>query len=318
MAAGLKTTLRAILPWPVLTRCEAFYAARFGEIELDLVKHLCRPDQDAIDVGANAGVYVHRMRRYARRVYAFEPVPWLCPTLAKKFGRGVVVDGVALSSDSGTARLYIPVVHGKTITGLASLTPTHPPGESGYAEITVETRPLDEVYAGDVGFMKIDVEGHEESVLEGARRTIARSRPRVLVEAEERHSPGSIRRVRAFFRALGYRGYFVFRHRLQPIERFDPAEMQNERDIDGFACGQSRRRFDRYVNNFLFLPPHEPSATLHRLETALEKPAPLEAASRLWCRWMSMATPAAGEEDVASPSNAETRRSGDQETSPSA
>lgn len=280
----MKNLSRAVLPWPVLARCEAFYVTKFGEVELCMVRHLCRPDQDSIDVGANFGAYLHSMKRHSRRVYAFEPVPWLGPLLVKKFGRKIVVKTVALSRNAGTARLYVPIVQGEVVTGLSSLSPVLPVREMRYCEIPVETKPLDEVYAGDVGFIKIDVEGHEESVLQGARRTIARCRPRVLVEAEERYAPGSLCRISTFFRSLGYRGYFVFHRHLEPIERFDPRTMQRSEDIAGYTLGVPRRRFDRYINNFLFLPPREPHATLDRLEAALETPRPLAAASTFWPR----------------------------------
>lgn len=264
-----KGLLRAILPWPALAWCEALYFTQFGEIELRLVKHLCRPGQDSIDVGANIGTYLHAMKRHSRHVYAFEPVPWLAPLLAKKFGRRIVVANVALSGEAKTAPLHIPLVDGEPVTGLSTLSPELAATEAPYREILVETQPLDQIYGGDVGFIKIDVEGHEDRVLDGARQTIARCQPRVLVEAEERHAPGSVGRVHAFFRRLGYRGYFVFRRRLRPIEGFDPTTMQRPEDIADYTLGASRSRFERYVNNFLFLPPEEPDTTLTQLEAAL-------------------------------------------------
>jgi FkbM family methyltransferase len=269
---------RMLLPWRALAWCEGMYFARFGEIELRMVRHLCRPDQDSIDVGANVGTYLHTMKRHSRRVYAFEPVPWLAQSLAKKFGQKVVVENVALSREASKTLLHIPVIDGATVTGLSTLS-DELVAEAPSRDIPVETRPLDEVYAGTVGFIKIDVEGHEHSVLQGAQRTIARCQPRVLVEAEERHGAGAVRDVQAFFGQLGYNGYFVFQRRLAPIERFDPARMQRTEDIAGYAFGEPRARFERYVNNFLFLPREEPGATLTQLEAALTKQP---ASFRLW------------------------------------
>ena len=40
----------------------------------------------------------------------------------------------------------------------------------------------------NVGFIKIDVEGHEHAVLEGATKTIKRNMPNLLVEMEEKHN----------------------------------------------------------------------------------------------------------------------------------
>ncbi|WIM09227.1 FkbM family methyltransferase [Enhydrobacter sp.] len=274
-----KVWLRAVLPWPMVAWCEAFYFARFGEVELRLVGPLCRPDRDSIDVGANVGTYLHAMRRHSRRVYAFEPVPWLARMLARKFGPKIVVREVALSREARTAALHIPVVDGAPVTGLSTLSDELAAQEAPCRDIAVETRPLDEIYEGDVGFIKIDVEGHEDSVLQGAQRTIDRCRPRVLVEAEERHGAGAVQRVQAFFGRRAYRGYFVFQHCLAPIERFDPRRMQRSEDIAGYAPGLPRARFDRYVNNFIFLPAEEPATTLAELQVALDAhgAAPAEA-----------------------------------------
>jgi len=271
----LNASLRAVLPWPAVAWCERLYFAQFGEIELRMVKHLCRPDQDSIDVGANVGTYLHAMKRHSRRVYAFEPVPWLARLLAKKFRRKIVVENVALSREARRAVLHIPVIDGQLVTGLSTLADDLPDTETPCRDIPVETRPLDEVYDGNVGFIKIDVEGHEHSVLQGAQQTIARCRPRVLVEAEERHGRGSVRRIQAFFGRLGYRGYFVFHRQLAPIECFDPEKMQRSEDIADYTLGVPRTRFERYINNFLFLPAEEPGTTLRRLEAALARPAGL-------------------------------------------
>jgi FkbM family methyltransferase len=270
-----KAWLNIVLPWPMVAWCERIYFAQFGEIELCMVKHLCRPDQDSIDVGANVGTYLHAMKRHSDRVYAFEPVPWLAQLLPKKFGRKVVVENVALSDETSRALLHIPVVDGTPVTGLSTLSNDLAAKTALYRDIPVETRPLDEVYSGNVGFIKIDVEGHEHSVLRGARRTIERCQPRVLIEAEERHAPGSVRRIQAFFRRFGYRGYFVFHHRLAPIECFDPDRMQRSEDIAEYTLGVPRARFERYINNFLFLPREEPGTTLAQLEAALTKRAGL-------------------------------------------
>lgn len=269
-----KQALRALCPQPLLNWREARYYGRYGEVELHLVDCLCRPGADALDVGANDGSYIHYLRRHVPRIVAFEPMPKLVEALREKFPRGVKVEPVALSDRKGRVELGMPVVDGVAIEGCCTVSDQALATYPDHVGIEVPMDRLDNVYRGDAGFIKIDVEGHEHSVLQGARGTIERCRPRVLVEAEERHAPGSVGRVQAFFRRLGYRGYFVFQRRLAPIESFDPRRMQRSEDIDGYTLGLPRARFERYVNNFLFLPAEEPVATLAHLQAALHTRTP--------------------------------------------
>jgi FkbM family methyltransferase len=78
-------------------------------------------------------------------------------------------------------------------------------------EIEVPIEPLDALCAA-LGFvpdlMKIDVEGYELAVLEGARETLARHRPRIFLELHPdrlRELGGSVAEVVALLSGLGYR-----------------------------------------------------------------------------------------------------------------
>ena len=57
--------------------------------------------------------------------------------------------------------------------------------------------------------MKIDVEGHELNVLNGAVELLERCQPVFLVEAEDRHRAEATRLVFEFFRSKSYRGFFL-------------------------------------------------------------------------------------------------------------
>jgi hypothetical protein len=95
--------------------------------------------------------------------------------------------------------------------------------DPAHRTVEVPMNRLDSIYAGDAGFIKIDVEGHQQAVLDGAVATIQRCRPRMLVEVEERLSPGGLARAKAYFEELGYCGYYVHHGRLNPIDQFSAA-----------------------------------------------------------------------------------------------
>jgi len=205
--------------------------SRYGEVELHLIEFLCRRDADAIDVGANDGSYVHYMRRHVRHVVAYEPMPSLAKALRQKFPRGVTVRPIALSDTIGSIELRMPVVDGVVVGGCSTVSSDASATYPAYEGIDVPMERLDNAYSGNVGFIKIDVEGHEQAVLDGAVETIKRCQPRLLVEVDDRLSRGGLGRARAYFDRLGYRGLFVHRGQLKPVERFSIPTMQDPANL---------------------------------------------------------------------------------------
>ena len=224
------------------------------EAELPLVPQLCDPRKTSIDIGAAAGIYTVHMLKVSRDVIAFEPRPSQAAELSRMFeslGAPVRVESVALSNRAGVSqmRMLIKDRGRSTIEAANSLD-----DEDGSAEVqvAVQVRKLDDFGLVEIGFIKIDVEGHELAVLEGARDTILRSLPIILVESEERHRKGAVADITTFLRQLGYSGFFLLDGTLCPLDRFDPALHQDARNIGGWKQGWERR--GTYVNNFLFVP----------------------------------------------------------------
>src|SRR5258708_3234751 len=267
-----KETLRTLCPQALLNWREARYYGRYGEVELHLLQFMCDPERDAIDVGANDGSYIHYMKKYARRVHAYEPIPWLAEELSRKFRhdigtRKVFIHNMALSQSPGATVLRIPIVDGVMVHGCSSLAPAAVTKYPTVKEVPVRLVRLDDVYPGDVGFIKIDVEGHEEAALDGMRQTMVRCQPRMQGEADASIAPGAIRRIAEFFPGLDSTGYFAFQRRLMPIDQFDKQRMQNPANFpDLKAPLEQRQRFGTYVYNFLFFPSSEPPETLRRIQ----------------------------------------------------
>src|SRR4051812_29559256 len=121
LVAAAKQMARSLLPRFVLNWREAQYFLVHGEIEMHLLQFLCRSEQDAIDVGANFGGYVHLMRRHAGRVLAYEPIPEFVRLLREKFPGDVVVSPIALSDRVGVAELHLPMVDGLELNGCSTI-----------------------------------------------------------------------------------------------------------------------------------------------------------------------------------------------------
>lgn len=152
-----------------------------AEPELALLRDLVRPGCTAIDVGANRGFYSYALSAIAGRVEAFEPNPALVGFTRAKARRKTRVHAVALSNREGTAPFYIPHAHtGGHAHLLGNLGNVHRTPDLAQIDVPVAT--LDSFGFDNVGFIKIDVEGSELEVMEGATRTIGRDRPNLIVE----------------------------------------------------------------------------------------------------------------------------------------
>ena len=264
--------IRSVCPQSVLNWREAQFWGKYGEVELHFLNLLCDPRRDSLDVGANDGAYVHFLRRYSRHVHAFEPLPELVEGLRRKFPQGVTIHPIAVSSTNGTATLHMPEDSGTLITGCSTISSQAVATYQGARHISVPIDTLDRRYSGDAGFLKIDVEGHEEGVLHGGRATIARCRPSVLIEVLERLSPGCAHRIRAYFDQLDYKGMMVFRRELVPAEEFDPARMQREEDYPDLAGDLfERERFGPFVYNVMYLPRERADMTFHAIEERIKR-----------------------------------------------
>ena len=79
----------------------------------------------------------------------------------------------------------------------------------------------DEVGGRRVDLVKIDVEGHEMSVLRGASVTLRKYLPAMLIEIEQRHLDCPIKDVFAEIDDIGYVLYFIDGAALRPISEFD-------------------------------------------------------------------------------------------------
>jgi FkbM family methyltransferase len=226
-------------PW-LYIRYKAQKELLKGEGEVKLLPFLVDPKRNAVDAGANKGTYTYFLARLAKHVHAFEPNPKMFKILRRGMAGNVTASPIALSNLAGTAELRIPRQRkgGYSNQG-GSLSAAKI--SQNYKSVTVEARRLDDIELGDVGFIKIDVEGFEQEVIDGAVALIKRCRPTLLVELEERYTKVPIETALKNILDLGYRGIFLDRGMLRPLEDFDPE-------------ANHRNATRGYVFNFVFLP----------------------------------------------------------------
>jgi FkbM family methyltransferase len=167
---------------------------RYGRIYCDLRESVCLPllrygeyphwraDEEAIariplssesiviDVGANIGVTVRLFAARAGHVHAFEPAPRAIPLLTANTADldNVTIHHFALSDKDGP--VYLDESKNLDFSRLS---------ETG---IPVLAKKIDSLGLAPA-FIKIDVEGFEHLVLEGARETISKHSPVIMFEA---------------------------------------------------------------------------------------------------------------------------------------
>jgi FkbM family methyltransferase len=234
---------------------------RPAEEELSYLAKIVGRADVTVDIGACLGLYTRELARLSRHVHAFEPSREMADVLRRTSRPNVTVHEIALSDRSGEAELVTPRGGDELIHGLASIEPLAAPATDDRASQTVPIDRLDAIIQDHVAFVKIDVEGHELRVLDGARGLIERSRPVFLVEAEERHRADATRSIARFFHDFGYGGCFVKGADVLEVDRFDAHALQ---DPNALLPNGGRKAGWHYVNNFFYFPREQDGLSILR------------------------------------------------------
>jgi FkbM family methyltransferase len=149
-----------------------------------ILRRVLQPVSNAIDIGCHKGEVLDMMMRYAPQGhhYGFEPIPEFYAALKEKYkGSPCTILPIALSNTAGNATFNY-VVSNPAYSGLKKRHYDRPDEQD--TTITVETARLDNMLPEDyrVDLMKIDVEGAELQVLQGAQETLGRWKPVVVFE----------------------------------------------------------------------------------------------------------------------------------------
>jgi FkbM family methyltransferase len=192
---------------------------RFGVHELpscECISRLIDPGEIGVDAGANIGQMTSIMARRAGptgKVIAFEPHPVLFKELqynvaawTNEVTAPIAIHKMALSNQAGVAQLVVPSKfagnHGCCFLGGNPQTALR----GNHVEVPVGTLQtlIDE--KTQISFLKLDVEGHELQLLEGALNMIASGNIRDILFEEFGTPPTSLTR---FLEDNGYTLYRV-------------------------------------------------------------------------------------------------------------
>jgi FkbM family methyltransferase len=207
---------------------EIFWARQLRAADLTAVisDQFVRDGATVIDVGASWGLFSYHLARRVGKggvVYSYEPHPANAVVLEKLAQSRPYVHfrPVAISDAAGSAELLVPKNRSRLVTAQSSL--AHEFEGVEVERVKVHTAALDDEIGADlwVDFIKIDVEGHEMSVLRGGRSTFRRCMPPLLIEIEQRHLAMSIGDIFHELQELGYHIFYIDEFVLRPISDFD-------------------------------------------------------------------------------------------------
>lgn len=226
---------------------DSFYTQRlqagpYQKQNLLHLRNLCPNPRTVLDIGMNIGMNTWEYATFAKTVHGFEPVPETYNVALDNIkmnqkeyredvGWFIHKDGsfesleitgniqtynVALGPDGGANKVEIHIKKNdghnrvandngefKTVTGKDIKRNT------GYERVEIDQHTLDSYGFEDVDIIKIDVEGYELLVLEGASQTIASNRPIVQVECVDIQPRAFGRTIQELFDYFNDRDYVI-------------------------------------------------------------------------------------------------------------
>jgi len=204
-------------------RAERFYKKK-TEREICYLPNLINKFSASIDIGVYRGVYSYFLSRESEHVYAFEANPLLIQKLKKGFKKykNITIENLAISSSRGLTYLKIPF-RNQNINysdyeelyqlGTATIHEKNNLANTDFKSFEIEKVNLDAYSFGHkIGFIKIDVEGHELDIINGAKKLILKDKPNLMVEIEEKHTGVPNIEIINQIKELDYECYFLNNH----------------------------------------------------------------------------------------------------------
>jgi len=197
------------------------YLRKNTEKEIRVLKKLVPSSKASIDIGVYRGIYSFFLIELSSYVYAFEANPLLFSKIKNSFKnkKNIKIENIAISSSSGETELRIPIrdvnadydYEQKYKLGTATIHNINNLGNNQFETIKkIKKTSLDEyIFSHEVGFVKIDVEGHELDIIRGGKNFILKNKPIMLIEIEKRHSGIDPQIVIDEIKSFGYQCLYV-------------------------------------------------------------------------------------------------------------
>lgn len=208
------------------------------EVDFEAFKFLASRNGIFLDVGANDGISALTFRIYNKKtpIVSIEPNPYHRMALERVKRRLHGFDYICIGAGErkDSVILHVPFYKGVALTSFASV---HKEAikkgllrgmriknidrKVRFKQIKIEIQTLD-TFRFNPDFIKIDVEGHEDKVLQGLSETINLEKPTILIECNQ----DTIDSVVCFLESFEYRK-FIYRSEIQEFHYYPEEETRN-------------------------------------------------------------------------------------------
>ena len=179
----------------------------FSEKEVALFKQVCKQNSVVVEIGANIGTHTQALSKMVGengRVYAFEPqrvvFQTLCANMALNSIENVEAFQTALSNENGS--LLLPDIQYDKEGNFGGIEID----KFSYGRKIPKVKLDDFLELDSLDFIKIDVEGMEKEVIDGAIGLIEKFKPILYVENDR------VEKSKALIETIKKRGYDVYLH----------------------------------------------------------------------------------------------------------
>jgi FkbM family methyltransferase len=177
------------------------------------IQNYANKNKNFVDIGAHLGIYTWTFAKFSNHVYSFECNPKTFCYLAANVALHNVTDKVTLINSA----------LGNENKNMDYIIRNEEGGENGFfykndndnqlKKLSLQVKTLDSFNIKDIGLIKIDVEGFEKEVIEGALKTLENNNyPPMIFESWNEYRKDSVKNVKElrddlfkFISSLGYK-----------------------------------------------------------------------------------------------------------------
>lgn len=178
----------------------------FEKFYLSFISQYVPKNKNMLDIGANIGIWSVVFSDLVNTIYAFEPQPEIYNCLITNITinrcSNIIPYNIALSDKKTTYYMNSSDYNTKDNFGAFAISPD--------GTLLINSDVGDHLNLSNIGFIKIDVEGHELEALNGLTELIQRDRPLLFIEIHSSHpkSEDTFKKVMSF----GYKKVIKLSH----------------------------------------------------------------------------------------------------------